>query len=190
VVTDNGAGDYFAGPGQNCGIATDPINCPVDSFNVPRPQGALWTFGLYINVAGGTNLSDYNFTLYYDFDPGPGTFIMDLGTIDLDLAIECGDGNCGDNDLAGMTLFQDSQNLLFAGFSTAVPFIVDLPTYGPFDPDALGEYFLFIGFQKKLVPAFAGVVGIDVNVVPVPAAVWLLGSALGVLGWLRRRSLA
>jgi len=37
--------------------------------------------------------------------------------------------------------------------------------------------------QKKL-----GGVGLEVSVVPVPAAVWLFGSALGMLGWMRRRS--
>jgi hypothetical protein len=37
--------------------------------------------------------------------------------------------------------------------------------------------------QKK----FEGV-GLVVNPIPVPAAVWLFGSALGVLGWLRRRA--
>jgi hypothetical protein len=28
----------------------------------------------------------------------------------------------------------------------------------------------------------------SVNVIPVPAAVWLFGSALGMLGWMRRRT--
>jgi len=37
--------------------------------------------------------------------------------------------------------------------------------------------------QKK-----AGGVSLEVSVVPVPAAVWLFGSALGMLGWIRRRS--
>jgi hypothetical protein len=31
-------------------------------------------------------------------------------------------------------------------------------------------------------------VSIETQVVPVPAAVWLFGSALGLLGWIRRRS--
>jgi hypothetical protein len=31
--------------------------------------------------------------------------------------------------------------------------------------------------------------GIAVTTVPVPAAVWLFGSSLGLLGWVRRRSM-
>jgi hypothetical protein len=38
--------------------------------------------------------------------------------------------------------------------------------------------------QKKFV---GGGVGIIINPVPVPGAVWLFGSAIGLLGWMRRR---
>ena len=38
--------------------------------------------------------------------------------------------------------------------------------------------------QKK-----AGGVALEVSVIPVPAAVWLFGSALGALGWVKRRSM-
>ena len=31
-------------------------------------------------------------------------------------------------------------------------------------------------------------VGIIVNPIPIPGAVWLFGSALGLLGWMRRRA--
>jgi hypothetical protein len=41
--------------------------------------------------------------------------------------------------------------------------------------------------QKKFV---GGGVGIIINPVPVPGAVWLFGSAIGLLGWVRRRRAA
>ncbi len=41
--------------------------------------------------------------------------------------------------------------------------------------------------ESAMVQKKAQGVGLIVNPVPVPAAVWLFGSALGVLGWMRRR---
>ena len=38
--------------------------------------------------------------------------------------------------------------------------------------------------QKK-----AGGVSLEISVIPIPAAVWLFGSALGALGWMKRRSM-
>lgn len=180
VVTDNGAGEYYATAGSNCGIATDPIGCPSAS------QGALWNFAFYISTTGpGVDFADYTFTLYYDFDPGANTLLADLGTININNAIIGAGGNP-----ATTTLLQDSQNLMFASFATPIPFVVDTPTVGSFNPNAAGEYNFYIGFVKNNLPMFAGVVGIDVNVVPVPGAVWLLGSAVGLLGWMRRRATA
>ena len=181
TVTDNGAGDYYAGSGQNCGIATDPVGCPSAS------QGALWNFAYYINVAGGGKLSDYTFTLFYDFDPGANTAFGTLGNVNVNNALLAG-GYPGYPATA--TLYQDSQNLLFSGFSTPFAGIVTVPTFGAFNPNALGEYNFYITFSKVNLPIFTGAVGIDVNVVPVPAAVWLFGSALGLVGVLRRRATA
>ena len=176
TVTDNGAGDYYAGPGQNCGIATDPVGCPSAS------QGALWNFAYYLSVNGTdpqfNSLDDFTFTLYYDFDPGVGTSFASLGRINLNAAYGNPTG----------TLVQDSQNLLFSGFATAVPGVVVPPAFGPFNPNALGEYNFYIGFTANNLPAWTGTVGIDVNVVPVPAAVWLFGSGVGLLAWMRRRA--
>ena len=39
-------------------------------------------------------------------------------------------------------------------------------------------------------PGFAGSTSIELTTVPVPAAVWMFGSALGILGWIRRRNAA
>ena len=177
-VTDNGAGDYYAGPGQNCGVTTDPIGCPSAS------QGALWNFAYYINVAGGGKLSDYTFTLYYDFDPGVNTAFGTLGNVNVSNYLTA-IGYPGYPAIA--TLVQDSQNLLFSGFSTTVPGIVTVPTIGAFNPNALGEYNFYLGFSKINLPLFTGTVGIDMNVVPVPPAAFLFSSALGLLGLARRR---
>jgi hypothetical protein len=181
TVTDNGAGEYFAGPGQNCGIGTDPVGCPSGS------QGALWNFAYYIEVAGGGVLSDYTFTLNYDFDPGVNTPFGQLGTVNVSNYMAAV-GYPGYPATA--TLIQDSQNLLFSGFSTPVAGVVTVPTIGSFNPNAIGEYNFYLSFQKTNLPIFTGTVGIDMNVVPVPAAVWLFGSALGLVGVMRRRVVA
>jgi len=44
--------------------------------------------------------------------------------------------------------------------------------------------------ERAFIQKKAGGIGLEVSVVPVPAAVWLFGSALGMLGWMRRRSVA
>lgn len=181
TVTDNGAGDYYAGPGQNCGIATDPVACPSAS------QGALWNFAVYINVAGGGKLSDYAFTLFYDFDPGANTAFASLGNVNVNNYLTA---TAYPGYPLTATLAQDSQNLLFSTFSTPIGGLVTVPTYGAFNPNALGEYNFYLTFTKVNLPLFTGAVGIDVNVVPVPAAVWLFGSALGLMGVMRRRAKA
>lgn len=180
TVSDNGAGEYYAGTGSNCGVATDPIGCPSTS------QGSLWNFAFYINAVGpGVDLADYQFTLYYDFDPGANTLLASMGTININNAIIAGGGNP-----AALNTVQDSQNLLFGFLDTPIAGVIVPPTYPSFNPNVAGEYNFYIGFQKTNLPIFAGIVGIDVNVVPVPGAVWLLGSALGLLGWMRRRAAA
>jgi hypothetical protein len=178
LVTNNGAGVFYAGPGSNCGIATDPVGCP--STN----QGALWNFGFFFGVTGpGADLLDYDFKLYYDFAPGTNTPVGNLGVIDINNAIIAAGGNP-----AAMTVAQDSQNLLFTFLSVPVSGVIT-PPGSTFDPTTLGEYSFYItATTKTAFPAVVGTVGIDVNIVPVPAAVWLFGSGLlGLVGIARRK---
>jgi hypothetical protein len=178
TVTNNGAGVFYAGAGSNCGIATDPVGCPSPS------QGALWNFGFFVGVSGlSTHLSDYDFKLYYDFNPGANTPVGSLGVINVNNAIIAGGGNP-----TTMTVAQDSQNLLFSSFSTTIPGVIT-PPGGAFNPNAPGEYsFYLTATTKTAFPAAVGTVGIDVQVVPVPAAAWLLGSGLiGLAGLARKR---
>lgn len=171
-LTNNGAGVYYAGPGSNFGGASQSTT-----------EGALWSWNYYIEVSGGGKLTDYQFNLYYDFDPAAGTALVDLGKIDVTATLNCGIP-CGANP--NSVLEQDSQNLMFGFLASDFPPFIDAPA-GSFNPNIAGNYQFAIG-----VSSLAGFpldsVAIEVEVVPVPAAVWLFGSALGLLGWMRRRA--
>jgi hypothetical protein len=102
-----------------------------------------------------------------------------LGTINMTNAI------LGGSDPSA-TLVEDSQNLMFSFLATDNPGVISAPTYSPFDPNALGEY----NFGISVGQSGWGVenVRMDVQVVPVPAAVWLFGSGLiGLVGLARRK---
>ena len=82
-------------------------------------------------------------------------------------------------------MLEDSQNLMFSWTSTPVTGVV-VPPAGAFDPNALGEY----NFGIQVSQSGWGVenVRMDVQVVPVPAAVWLFGTGLlGLIGIARRK---
>jgi hypothetical protein len=202
-VSDNGAAIYQAGTGQNCGVSTDPVNCPqVGTPLADAAQGALWNWNYYVSVENPNDatvaLTDYQIDIYYDFDPaGPNAFgdLSGLGRIDLTAALNCTDVLCtGDVtetlDFSDAKLWEGSENLLF-GFLAADFFdpdnstqIIDAPG-GSFDPNATGNYQFAMTVTRSGFPV--DTIALEVNVVPVPAAVWLFGSALGLLGWVRRR---
>ena len=69
-----------------------------------------------------------------------------------------------------------------AGWGSDTDVDIDLTNTLTASTAADGEYAMV---QKKL-----GAVSIEITAVPVPAAVWLFGSGLGVLGWMRRRRAA
>jgi hypothetical protein len=172
-LTDNGAGIFYATKGSNCGVDTDPVGCP--SLN----QGALWNFNYYIDVAGGGNIEDYQIDIYYDFDPAAGTPLGSLGRIDVTAALIL--------NSATATRVEDSQNLLFGFLASGVAGYVFQPG-GAFNPNVNGNYQFLITVSDPNFGVPLDTVAIEVQVVPVPAAAWLFGSALGLLAWVRRRT--
>jgi hypothetical protein len=69
-----------------------------------------------------------------------------------------------------------------AGWGADTDIDIDLTNTLTASTSASGEYAMV---QKKL-----GAVSIEITAVPVPAAVWLFGSGLGLLGWMRHRRTA
>jgi hypothetical protein len=166
ALTNDGLGTYFAQAGSNTPTGA-------------TEEGALWNFNFYINIDSATEtLADYDFTLFYDFNPAFDNGPVGLGRINLTNAILASAN-------PDATKLEDSQNLMFSFLATSLPGFITAPG-GTFDPNALGEY----NFGISVGQAGWGVenVRMDVQVVPVPAAVWLFGSALGALGWMRRRT--
>jgi len=168
ALTNDGAGTYFAGAGSNTPTGT-------------TTEGALWNFNYYIKIDSPTEtLADYDITLFYDFDPAFDNGPAGLGTINMTNAI------LGGPAPATTTLVEDSQNLMFGFLASDIAGLLVAPTYAAFDPNALGEY----NFGISVGQSGWGVenVRMDVQVVPVPAAVWLFGSGLlGLVGVARRK---
>ena len=175
ALGNDGAGTFIATPGANT------LGAPPGS-----PLGATWNFGYFIKVEGLNGatpvLADYQIDLFYDFNPALDNGPSGLGKINVTNGILASAN-------PGSTLEQGSQNLLFGFLASSVPGFITAPTSGgftTFNANAAGEY----NFAIQVSRDGWGVenVRMDVQVVPVPAAVWLFGSALGLLGWARRRS--
>jgi hypothetical protein len=179
-LTNDGAGTYFAQTGSN-------IKGPDNLL------GALWNFNYFIDISGGgLGLADFQIDLFYDFDPAFDNDFTDglsgFGKIDMSGLIACGTTCFGAGFVTPVNTIQGSENLLFeylAG-TPASPYIT-IPTYGSFDPNAIGEY----NFAIQVTKSGWNIenVAMDVQVVPVPAAVWLFGSGLiGLVGIARRKN--
>lgn len=89
ALTNNGAGTFFAGTGQNNGLGSSAY------------QGALWNFNFYIQ---NTSMNVYTYTLFYGQVGGP-TYSFNPA-LDTDAYAFAGS-------------LQDSQNLLFSNFGGA-----------------------------------------------------------------------
>ncbi len=175
AVTNDGAGTYLAGTGSNFGGAGE------SAF-----EGALWNFNYYIDVEGTNGatpvIADYQFDLYYDFDPAQDNALATLGQINLTAGILA-------SPTPAATLLEDSQNLLFGFLASPIPGLVTPPA-GSFNPNVNGEYNFAIqvtnsgGFSLETV-------AIDVQVnnsaaIPEPSSALLL--LMAIAGMVRTRT--
>jgi hypothetical protein len=172
-LSNNGAAVFFATPGSNTGGANESLI-----------TGALWNFNYYIDIVSGSGkkLTDYQFDLWYDFNTaGPNACCtLPTGRINMTNAILfLGNPNS--------LLEQGSQNLLFNSLAVNAAPIITAPG-GAFNPNALGNYQFALTVTNGFFPVES--IAMEVQVVPVPAAVWLFGSALGLMGVMRRRAIA
>lgn len=160
---NDGNGTYFAKAGSKTGGPSNLL-------------GALWNFSFYIHSdgAGGGTLADLGLRIFYDFDPGIGTNILELGILG--------------GPTPSVSVIEGSQNLLF-GFlndDSLAPAVIP-PLFDSFDPNAAGEYTFAIESTAEDQRVAINVV---VSPVPLPAGLPLaLGgfAAFGLLGRRRRR---
>jgi hypothetical protein len=173
-LSNNGAAVFYAGPGSNTG-----------GNNESPTTGALWNWNYFIDITStsGKVLKDYQIDIWYDFNPaGPAACcsVSGLGRINVTHALTISASNA--------TLLEGSENLLFSYLAAPSPYPFVTPPAGGFNPNALGNYQFAITVSSNSFPLDS--VAMEVQVVPVPAAVWLFGSALGLFGVMRRRATA
>ena len=171
--------DGTNGPGALPNCCSPVANSLDNSFKVFSTSGAFQSFAAtagetYAGTAVGQN---------YGGDP-----ILNVSDIRIQIAFFDADGlpagtAAGGNASEGFNLF--NSNLITAASTRDV--WLDLGVGTAPAPDNTAEVrFIVLGLAGSGGAGFFD--DATFQIVPVPAAVWLFGSALGLLGWVRRRA--
>ena len=167
-LTNDGAGTFFATTGINDGLVGSMF------------LGATWNFSFYANIDGG-DFADLSFDLLYDLDPGVDTAEAALGRLDLDEGITVLGG-----DPAMTSLVEGSQNANFGFLAAGGPSVYP-PAFTPFDGNAEGEYSFVLKVSDNGSELGRAAINVNVNAVPEPVSIALMGLGLAGIGWRRRR---
>ncbi|MGN6386632.1 MAG: VPDSG-CTERM sorting domain-containing protein [Verrucomicrobiota bacterium] len=164
AVGNNGAGTYFATPGQNNGLGSSSY------------QGATWNFDYYIDGIGA-NTAGYSFKLFVGQDTTNPTGYFDPLLV-------------GDNQTTPNGGGQNSENLLFPAFGNLASFQLN-PLSG-FDPNANADYsFVLAAYDANNTElgrsAIVVRVGTGTATPDAGSTSLLLGSALAGLALVRRK---
>lgn len=120
-VTDNGAGRFFASPGNDLSVAPTAV-----------PGYATWNFNFYV---GGNVVGRYNYRLFYDFDAAVSNSVASHGFVAI-----TGTPN-------STAAIQNSWNLGMGFLSSGL--FGAAPTPNTFNPNSGGEYsFALIAYEK------------------------------------------
>ena len=158
ALTNDGNGTFYTSAGTD--------------FNPPSPANpyATWNFGFYI---GGANASQYNYKIFYDFNPASGN--SDYGNLSIAPVPTQNSWNLGMDFLSAPSVLPGS---IF-------------PPPGTFDPNAPGEYSIgLIAYRNELTGGLTevGRTSIQVNTtVPEPSTYVLMASGLAALAFVSKR---
>jgi len=172
--------DGINGPGAFPNCCSPVPNSVNNSFKVYSTSGAFQSFAAtagesYVGTAVGQN---------YGGDP-----ILNVSDIRIQIAFFDDQGApagiaAGGNVAEGFNLF--NSNLITA--NSPIDQWLELGVGTAPAPDNTAEVrFIVLGLLGSGGAGFFDDATFDLAPIPVPAAVWLFGSALGLLGWMRRK---
>ena len=174
--------------GQSCAVAV------LMAVGMGAAQAAAVTYNY--TISGTVIIGDETYgSNVWDLTAGDvitatGTFTADLGTIGNEtgtVSFAGGSGNTMLIDLLGGQSLTDADDT--SGGGASLTFSVGSLTDFDFLSSDFSSYFL--SFDDATSSSVYGEWDtVQLTAVPVPAAVWLFGSGLAMLGWVRRRPVA